>query len=552
MKKLLSILLVGLMVASVFVVPASAFVPVREVTYTGAATLINQSYDGTSTDFITGLPSTMGFANSDAKGSSVVGPNVCLTSTTVLPTGAISYTLEFDVMLNLDYTATTGAFNGIFISSRGANYGFTFPLYGMKAGVPRSFKITVDESKTVWNEYTTMQFKDQDDSEWTSVICSGTYTSSDAKWQYRAWTPAAGGDNVDTHNHAAAWYSADHDFTLGARIFNGDPGFGGETIRVTFDNIKLTKDAGAIVGSNYAVTNGLIYTEDFDGAVTLASADANGKVTKAGEDSGNGYAVLAYADSLKPGSTTGGTATSVYADITTGLIVPNSTITFDAKWIDGTSPLVFYATNSDNTKKFALGIVGKDANWYTYKIELGDFSNKTFTDDASLLKVYKKARGAADSTYQELTNSWNLADNQYSPGNKDLYDYCYYKDATHTGGNKTGFGYYGFRVNDFAVGEHATTWGIDNLQVRNNVAYSGSYDKDSAVLFIDTPEVNETVIMASYDNSGALVDVDFANLDGATNEADLAVTAGNAATQIFVWNSLTGGKPILANPITIQ
>jgi len=169
--------------------------------------------------------------------------------------------------------------------------------------------------------------------------------------------------------------------------------------------------------------------------------------------------------------------------------------------------------------------------WYTYKIVVLD--DIRMDNDTHGLSVSRKLRGAADSTYTALESGTGYWANSIPSG-------------TSTGA---------IAIGAYLNSTHALNvphFSFDNLQIREKVAYSNApLSKSAATLFVETEEPTETVVMASY-TGGRLVDVAFENLDGATNNAELSVTAGDDATRIFIWNGFAEGKPILGNPIEIQ
>ncbi len=211
------------------------------------------------------------------------------------------------------------------------------------------------------------------------------------------------------------------------------------------------------------------------------------------------------------------------------------------------------AIGQQNTDDLGLAFVGKaDDTWYTYKIVVGDYDGgKSFVDNHDeFVTVYRKERGAADSEYEELTGiiAPYGADLMYTTEDLEGADYLYDASFT-TRADMLHLGYYNARLND--SDKINTEYSVDNLQFANDdVVYSGYVTDTDAELFVESSEEIEAVVLASYDENDVLVDIDFAELDGGTNFADLNIKAGSI-TKLYMWNHLTGGKPILGAPIEI-
>jgi len=510
MKKFLSILLTAMMVASVFVVPANAFVPEREV-----FSFVQDFSDESKTDFTRGH-GVEGVVNAAevSDGKAVFTPNpknnaMALNSDVMVD--ATTYTVEFDISTNIDlgdFSVANGGYAIFFGTKKGSNpYAVEIYPSGMKANTVRTYRFTVDTTfDAVANDtargFATVQKKDAGESAFSEV----PYHAACDRSAFRAYFANYSGTS---YAYNQLFLSPDNQFTLGAREMNGKAPFEGELV-ITVDNISITA-----IGDNYTVKSGIKYTNDAEEAFENGIAASSISYTQASEG-GNGYYVLKpLADNAQQVAL----AMDNYLDY-------GQTLTFDLRSDNAASKslkvLGFNATRDARIVNILIN--GLTANkWYSYKIEIGNSSND--------IVVYRKDRGAADSTYVVIpeNSGWE-------------------KDSVGIGSFK-GL-YLGFRTFN---GQYANTqYSIDNIQVRDTIAYSGNLSKTDAELYIDTPENNETVFMASYDGS-RLVDVDFETLDGGDNKAELSVAEGTAATKIFVWNLAEDGTTdIIMSPIEIQ
>lgn len=211
------------------------------------------------------------------------------------------------------------------------------------------------------------------------------------------------------------------------------------------------------------------------------------------------------------------------------------------------------ATDITHKLPHGLGIalVGEaDDKWYTYKIVVGDYDeNKSFADNHDeFVEVYRKERGAADSEYKLLDRVQKVTSPSYTAEQLKNYDYLYKASFT-TAADVLDLGYYNARLDADLEDKLATKYSIDNLQFSNDdLAYSGYVSNTDAEIFVDSKEEIEAVVLASYDENNVLKDIDFAELNGGTNFADLNIKAGSV-TKLYMWNKITAGKPILTSPI---
>ncbi len=516
MKKLLSILMTVAMLASLLAVPANAFVPVREGSF--AVNFVQDYSDESKTDFTTGYGEP-GVTNAATivDGKAVYVPNTknnAMTLVSDVEVSATKFTVEFDVSVNVDFadfSADNGGYAFFFGTEQGTNpYAVEIYPSGMKANTVRTYKITIDsafdaDAVATYGSVSglaTVQMKDGD-GEFTDV----TYRAACDRSAYRCYLA-----NYSSTAYAfnQLFLSPDNQFTLGSRFMNNKVPYTGE-LEITLDNIRIYSEK---VLTPYEVTNGIKFTNDAEEAFVNGIAASNISCTQSSED-GNGYYAL---KPLGDGAVQVGLAMDDYLDY-------GQTLTFDLRNDNASSKsfklLCYNATRGARVICVLISGLTPDT-WYTYKFDVAE--DGTFT-------VYRKLRGAADSTYTvlEAGNGWQV-------------------DAAGIGSFK-GI-YMGFRTSG---GGYATTqYSIDNIQVRDSIAYAGNLSKTDATLVIDTPESTETVFMASYDGE-RLVDVDFTTLDGANNKAELSVDGGTSATKIFVWNlAEDGSSNIIMAPIEIQ
>ncbi len=224
----------------------------------------------------------------------------------------------------------------------------------------------------------------------------------------------------------------------------------------------------------------------------------------------------------------------------------NSVITLDLRADNGTSAFWVFHKAADNNNLSVGLIPPTEDEWYTYRIEIGNFPDGTTLSAGEYVTVWRKLRGASDSEYEKLTrvsqSCWNGA------AGTATVDYLL------RGGWGSSTQLFGFGYKDDAGSANTknAVYSIDNFQLRKNVAYSGTWSKSAADITFDSSDSKKTAILASYDAGDVLKDVDFVDRTGLTVDFDLNVTAGTAASKLYVWNSLAGGKPILETPITID
>ncbi len=533
MKKFLSILLTAMMLASVLIVPANAFVPTRNVDRVSNV-FINQDYSDTTTntaftiidaDFnkeVIGAGDTTFDVVDEAMQITNAGYSsfaVFADFAKAIPDGLDKITLEFDV--------TTLAKVADSLPS-GAKYGVYFTTKGLYAAKPEMvIEIGIDLSSYAANETGTYKVEFYPGDALQNAD-GPTYGTAAAVWRKNS---SGGYDQLTRHSQfksngftvnadgtfngkSFAEYNDKYDATLGCRRIEGTGAIA--NIPVKLDNIKFYA-ADEVTIENYSSVSGLKYTNDAESAFVdgIVPNTSQISVSEATEN-GNGYYVL---KPLADNAVQVGLAMDNYLDY-------GQTLTFDLRSDnEGSKSLKILGFNATRDARIVnILINGLTANkWYSYKIVIGNSSND--------IVVYRKDRGAADSTYVVIpeNSGWE-------------------KDSAGIGSFK-GL-YLGFRT---AGGAYANTqYSIDNVQVRDSIAYAGNLSKTDATLVIDTPENNETVFMASYDGS-RLVDVDFKTLDGGDNKAELSVAAGTAATKIFVWNLAEDGTTdIIMTPIEIQ
>ena len=567
MKKLLSILLTVMMLASVFMVPANAFVPEREILFLPENVFLNQDYsDASKTDFTTMYHAT-------AFGTPVVGDGVVTIDTKNHATyrsafvsdanigTAKTITVEFDATVNQDIPvftkSSTQAFSFCFGS--GTGYGLDTPWMmefypsGLAKNTVITYKFTLQLDANTANDlapFCVSAYEKRGSESLKALEYYGAYyPKTEGTHTYRIYK-----DNYSGTSNAVSRdfsMSSKNNFTLGTLTPRNCTSAFTTAPVVTFDNVKIYKEAGSAVAGTYSKKVGVSYSNDFEtnDSFLTGGGTTDITVTQKKVADGNGYWELAAKE----------TNMSVIKSSTSSAFGPNKTITVDLQCVSKGTPLLIYAGCPSGLKNDANDYMGinilnvPDNNWYTYKIEVGNFdSTKSLLNDhEEIIDVYRKPLGAADSSYVELSGvnidplAGNIAiDNAAFTGK----DYGWGSSITRTNDIFI-LGYYHGRYNQDTAVEGATKWNMDNFQIRDSLAYTGEYTATDADLFVESNENNEVVIMASYEND-TLKDVKFTELDGSNNKVDLSVTAG-AETKIFIWNKLAGGKPILANPIEI-
>ncbi|MBQ9757488.1 MAG: hypothetical protein IJW15_03620 [Clostridia bacterium] len=597
MKKLLSILLTGVMLVSVFAISASAFVPERVITVVPAQDIIVQNFDGTNeTDFTASSTTNFisptvrdGVLKIEATSNSAMGYGFGVVSATEPTT--TSYTVEFDIKKTAGVVDAADTGYSVMLGMHLPKYAnhaalgafaFLLPISDLAVGSTRSFYLEIDESVALnatsdQVEKTTVsgavniapvaKYKD-DNGSWVAMTKASTISSTNFK-------VVAGAADHNDGVPSSAWISNIYatGINIGARRFSGSTDY--RDNRFELDNIKFAT-LPSTSESDLAIKSGVNYSQDFDAGLGNF-VDANGITYEAKTESdGNTFYRLSASDLVAYASNTG--AASIYSTINNtnaevlNIAAPNSTITLDVRYVTKGAPLTiligkskdYYEDTTLGKRPIALGLFPRELDkWYTYKIVLGNFA--TSDDINNFIDVYVKERGAADSTYTLLENKldigndrgilvWNDPSSAY---NMDSYDYGYKNGWTSPDDGKNvhiGFNTLTLQNASWTTDViSATVTDIDNFQATTGCAITGSYADGAAELYVDTNEEKETVIVASYDTGDILKDVKFVELTGgADNEAELNVTVGTAATKLYVWNSLVGGKPILANPITLQ
>ncbi len=283
--------------------------------------------------------------------------------------------------------------------------------------------------------------------------------------------------------------------------------------------------------SDYIIEDGTFYSTDFESGFTpLTSVNMMARVKKT-EGENTYYEVKAN-----------DTAIIQIMNVSQDAIASNSVITFDVRCDNNSAPLYVYSNTSAGW--LAVGVVGDvDNTWYTYKIEVGDYTGQSLYDNhATLVKVYKKECGAADSTYVQLTNGF---DNASSTWNKNVDCEYVYAKTTGTNNAKTGMGYLFYRATD--TDKMSAQYSIDNFAIikKNTVtSKKATFVEDSGNITPTFPTVSgceaaATAITAVYDAAGNKI---------SATKATVSINAGISKTSapVVVANTVPAGGRIEA------
>lgn len=282
---------------------------------------------------------------------------------------------------------------------------------------------------------------------------------------------------------------------------------------------------------------------------------------------------------------------SQYAD----MLLPGAVITFDLQCV--TEGIPFWvlisrpageAYRGSKVDTLSVGIIGSaDGNWYTYKIEVGDYDgNSTFEKDNSLYTVSRKLRDDETSEFEVLTK---FATYSTFAWKEDLEgkDYTYinaYGSSPANTVNCIHLGYLPYRVrNDNAGHTHATkhqfslddinatTYYFDNFMVASvpdaviakeasfevdgepvtEVPESGNLVPSFATRSTVSPSASAVAVTAIYDKNGNMVEKQentvsirygISETEGAA--VDVSDIPEGGRVEAMLWNSLDDMQPI--------
>jgi len=566
MKKLLSILLTGVMLVSVFAISASAFVPTRVTTVIPETYPLNETFDNAETAAFVSTTTKAatvenGYIKVDASNKYGVTD---LNAPDIASFTADKYTVEFTVRKSgdtyiesdKDYTIGFGICRAKNESSSVfKKFGIIMPIGDLDNDVTRTYKFTVDETAA------------SGQAAFSNVTIQDGSAAAQTLTHSNSWT-AGHWDNETASNYIGVSTSG---FSI--RTVHGTSDTHGDLV-LYVESVKITVP-GSSSTTDLAIKNGVNYSQDFDAGLGNFVESCNISNEAMTESDGNTFYRLSASDMMAWSGSQAQSSTS--EKLNTGysrldntsaeilnIAAPNSTITLDVRYVTKGAPLTlliakdanYYENANPGKRPIALGLFPRSINtWYTYKVEIGNYTQKS-DDINNFINVYVKERGAADSTYTLLTgvDMGNL--DVVSVSDMDSYGYGYKNGWTSPdNGQYVAIGFTSYTLQDTSWTTDvisATVTDIDNFQATTGCAITGSYADGAAELYVDTNETKETVIIASYDADGALVDIAFADLTGGSdNKAELSITEG-ATNTLYVWNSLAGGKPILTNPATLQ
>ena len=300
MKKLLSILLTVMMLASVFMVPANAFVPEREILFLPENVFLSQDYsDPGKTDF------THSYSDA-AFGTPVIDSGAISLDTSAYNSAvgvdrqrsafvsdatigdATTITVQFDVSLDQDvpvFTEEGKAYTICFGSGNAYKSDSPWLIEFYPSGLPKNtvvtYRFTLDLAADTSDNIKylcTSAYEKRGDGEFKELaydVLSYPYlTAGSGKNIYRCYKDNYSG----TANYVTQMFSVggSNNFTLGstAHIYYDGSAKSCFTTApvVTFDNIKIYKEAGKSVAGSYTKKTGVHYSNDLKRAILSLQA----------------------------------------------------------------------------------------------------------------------------------------------------------------------------------------------------------------------------------------------------------------------------------------
>lgn len=214
-------------------------------------------------------------------------------------------------------------------------------------------------------------------------------------------------------------------------------------------------------------------------------------------------------------------------------------LTFEARCLSGanSSPLSLQIANGTNLVRLHIAAPESMGNdWYTYKLV-------TQTGANDLVSQARKLTGT-NNAYQDLQYK-----TEYLTG---------YGSGSSAGTKYIQLGYWNNKhITVDSAKVSTTVWEIKNIQVIRGTAITGKVTDNgdgtaNVKTFFSANTTAGTPIVAVF-NADKLVDVAYAaaqlNGDGCL-ETTVKYAAGNTA-KMFIWDSITGGVPVLAAPYTL-
>ena len=309
-----------------------------------------------------------------------------------------------------------------------------------------------------------------------------------------------------------------------------------------------------------------IYSNDFESGFNFTNTtnlDVRASLEEGVEANGNKYQVII-----------GNAANSVQAlDLDQNPVLTNSVITFDAYCYNNSAPITFYSDTWSSSGQTTLtqlvlsfGIKdGEVGNWYTYKIEVGYYTGMQLTNDhTNCVKVYRKARGAADSAYVgPLTGEYNTKWSKTVSS-----DYVYY-GSTGSSWSKTGIGYLFHSSKITEANKGNAKYAVDNFAILRQASQAistGTAFEDGDGNNVSALPLEDSVVpvfktrsgatapafavTAAYDEDDNLLYVDDTNVSIPTGIArvkapsvDLDVVENVSRIEAFLWDAENTMKP---------
>ncbi len=542
MKRFLGIVLSVMLIVSLFAVNVSATPIASYETITVYDVPVIDFESGTS-DF-TEVGVTLNYLNGTM---SVSGGHIQAASMpAVLPA---KYTVEFDVMPVAQESALVFIVN----SPDCANTAYTtlsllIPGYSMKDNVWYNYIITVDESKLALsgNTFTglTVERKEMGTSEWQ---VAGHYVANN----WLNGTVKTDESGVTTYDHGNLYRNTFRSFTSSTAFPVTENSIGFGTMAAWYDAATIDPELYTVpTSTDYRIDNVKVYhsetvlagisdtvylSQDFEDPSNTAATEAMFGIGSnvAVEENGNTYR------KLTPNATGGlpvllgqNMGFDKYQDIC---------VTFDIMAEKpGVFGIEFYSADGSKTLDYVqTGAEGHElGDWYTYKFSRSTVdgryvARKNLTDNTDWECLHYAGNGAADdgknnygvgtaaSTMYSAIRFVNDTDSRRLPANTVVADCVYYIDNIMVTSDEY------IKVTDVAATETAVSAKVNfaNSELLNKIGTDIAY----------------SVMMASYDGSGKLVDADISVEIpvGTAVEAELSVDKTDDV-RVYVWNSADG------------
>lgn len=565
MKKVLSIMLTVMMLASVLAVNASAMIVPETYSITDGAhdeaVYVDQDFSDieanpdltTNTTGWGNITVADGVLNFTGKEGENPAKNVgAITCNTPITYG--EFKVSFDLRRNHEMSDEVGFYTTIMRAENANNtnllkYGAMVPINTLEKDTWYEYELTFSESAfNTRFEQDIANGIEPGKSTAANIIASakrrvkGTETWSNLG-HYGGWIITN-----DTKFRSAASgmtaLSSGVELQMFVQSYNGvkSEGYSNADINVSLDNVKAWAPAteGITTVYDYPVNSDTILLTKLDG-ITVS--------TYAGVNNTSNYAYTTNPAALAEGE------------------VKTMVFTFDAMNSVKGMPMLIHL--SGNAKTYGFDILSTDEilnKWYTYKV--------VATESAANLSIQKIFRKEAGSTapYEEYNASFTtyVPKDKYSEqavagwwNNYDITSAKFYvRGCLSSGTGNIRFGYSAQRQTDKVYDSTLTTedllktkWEVKNVQVVDTAsAVTGTATVADGVLTTDLAlvagEGTATPVLAVYDSEGRLVDAAFKTVaDGEGNVELSAVYAEGNTAEILIWKAFD--EPIRSKVLDI-